>query len=205
MRNIVEDERYQKERKEMESYFTPKYLVPNDTETIESPYGRYSLTIEYYKRDLDDHYNKYSKGIIRDGDRELAVIKRNYLHFPYCWIQTADKQDYLICGEDYQGLSIVNLKTGEVLHYVPEAAYEGRGFCWVVIHHLNGNDIIAVEGCYWGSEYEIVFFDISEIMKLPNREICRVSGHGDVVGWVNPREFAYYDEDKNYKTVKLDD
>ncbi len=201
MRNIVNDEKYMKERSEINQYFGEEYLKPMETKNIISPSGTYALKIYYYEHKEGNIVYAYSKGVLNCKNGKTVEIKRNYDHFQFCWIE---EKDYFLCGADYQGYSIVDLKNGELKHYVPEEYYQGIGFCWVQVHYLHDNDIIAVEGCYWGAPYDIVFYDFSKPMELPYKELLRVAGYDTAIGWKNKRLFEYFDEEtKEIKEVRL--
>ncbi len=202
MRNIVNDEKYIKYRAEIDQYFGEQYARPTETENIPSASGALTLSLYYYR--FREGYQDWScsRGVVKCKNGKTVEIKRNYSHFPFCWID----EDYLLCGEDYQGYSIVDLSSGEVKHFVPEDYYEGAGFCWVKFYYLKGNDIIAVGGCYWGGPAEIVFYDFSQPMELPYKEILRVERYAEVIGWKDKRRFEYIDpETKEIKAVVLEE
>ena len=91
---------------------------------------------------------RYTKGIITDIDHKtIDTIYRNFDPFVFSWVD-ANGEEYLLCGLDYQGYSIVNLMKKETKHFVPEEAYEGRGFCWAEITYFQRKKILVVDGCY---------------------------------------------------------
>ncbi|THF78467.1 hypothetical protein [Cohnella fermenti] len=204
MKNIVHENRFIAERKE-EFYFYQEQNKTDDRDESHSPSGRYKLVIEYFEYEVGIRHYGYSKGIITDSKNEIvAVIDRNYDYFPYCWIEK-DSKEYLLCGIDYQGYTIVELKTGLTMSYVPKAAYEGLGFCWAAMHHKIENDKLAVEGCIWAQEYEIVIYDIGNPLELPYKEIMRISPYESFNGWINENEFEYKDEDYQVKRISVSD
>ena len=122
-------------------------------------------------------------------DRVLADIKRNYGHFFHSWIQHSNGNEYLICGEDYQGQTVVNLTTGENKVFFPEAGYDGGGFCWAAVWQSPDSTLLAVEGCYWACPYEVVFFDFSKPDFLPYKELLRVDDLDICEGWLDENTF----------------
>lgn len=46
--------------------------------------------------------------------RKIAEVKRNYHDFWFEWVLNhPDGHDYLVCGKDYQGVTVIRLDTGE--------------------------------------------------------------------------------------------
>jgi hypothetical protein len=74
-------------------------------------------------------------------------VKRNFGHFWHSWIEHADGNEYLLCGEDYQGYSVINLTAGRCTAYFPEEGYKGRGFCWTAAFPSPDRRVLAVDGC----------------------------------------------------------
>jgi len=182
------DERYQEKRARIEQRFVEDNLIAERTEVSISPSGAYELTIQTYKT---EGWN-YTRGIVKrvaDGSL-IADIKRNYGHFWYQWCAHPNSQKYLLCGEDYQGYMVVNLTRGEVHIYFPEAGYAGVGFCWASVYPSPDFTLLAVEGCYWASPYEIVFFDFTTPDELPYREVVRIDAGDAVVGWKDNHTFV---------------
>lgn len=124
------DKKYQERRVDIEAMFEPSHCHPNERRVIVSPSGNFRLTVDTYSRGPGTW--SYSRGRvqrIRDG-KEIADIKRNIGHFFHLWVEHSNGIEYLICGEDYQGQTIVNLTSGKENIYFSEAGYEGIAFCW---------------------------------------------------------------------------
>jgi len=190
MKNIINESRFINEREEAFYYFQEQYRT-EDIDVSMSPSNKYKLIIEYYEYKEEFRRYSYSKGIITDLNKQtVAVINRNYSHFPFLWIEKENKE-YLLCGIDYQGYTIVDLQSGQTESYVPEEAYQGLGFCWAAMYHRKNNNKIAVEGCIWAHEYEIVIYDFENPMQLPYKEITRIRPYNTFDGWINDKEFKY--------------
>ncbi len=130
-----------------------------------SPTGKYSLTINEYET-KKGCWN-YSEGVLFRGSEVVSRVQRNYHRFPFSWLKQGD-EEYLVCGEDYQGQTVVRCSDGERVDYKPDSVKNGFGFCWV--QHGPDNDdhtVIKVEGCYWACPYEIRRYDCSDPMALP--------------------------------------
>lgn len=67
------------------------------------------------------------KSITITEHKIIDIIYRNYDPFLFSWLGV-NGTEYLLCGLDYQGYSIVNLSNKETNHYVPEEAYKGMDF-----------------------------------------------------------------------------
>ncbi|HEX2953707.1 MAG TPA: hypothetical protein VHR47_06955 [Bacillota bacterium] len=194
MRNIITDERYKSERFGLEQYFTNAYLLPEETEYSVSPSGGCALTVFRYCHQEGNGLLFLSKGVLRFDDDMLIEVKRDADYFQYAWLQHRTGE-YLICGEDSQGYSIVDLKSRAIHHFVPEEAYLRGGFSWIKPYASKDGDILAVEGCYLGQPCQVVFYDISKPLSLPYREILRLTEYGEIIGWKDQRNFEYIDEE----------
>lgn len=202
MKNIVLENRYITEREEAFKHFQDQFKTDERDES-HSPSSKFKLVIEYYEYIEGIRRFSYSKGIITNQKNEIVtVINRNYGIFPYQWIEK-DGKEYLLCGTDYQGYTIVELQTGQTNSYVPESAYEGLGFCWVAMYHKTDNDKLAVEGCIWAHEYEIVIYDIENPMALPYKEIIRISPYETFTSWINDNEIEYKDDNYQIKRITI--
>ncbi len=162
---------YAENRKSIEKKFTKKSLKKGSTGKHESPCGKYDLEISYY--DNGKGYWDYSRGIATKAKTKevLADVKRNYGHFWHCWVKHPNGDDYLLCGEDYQGYTIINLTDKREI--VVEPSHEFVSFCWIGVEFDEENEQLIVEGCYWGSPFEEVIFDFSIPENTPLPEISR--------------------------------
>ena len=143
-----------------------------------SPCGKYKLDLYNYPTQIG-RWN-YVEGVITrlKDNKELCSIKRNYSCFYYKWIN-----DYFICGENYQGYSIIDLDKEEQSIYFPEEGFKGGGFCWAHIYGISNNKLV-IEGCYWGGSYEVVVYDFSNpnVLPLPELERFDVDGKVTLIG-----------------------
>lgn len=158
----------------MEDYYKPENLIKEHRAEFTSPLGKYKLVTNLYKS--QEGWNNISLGevFLTDNEKKLFEVKRNYPMFPYCFIENhPNGHDYLVCGEDYQGQTILELDTGKRVDYLPEGYKDGVGFCWADIRVSKEKDVLAVEGCYWACPYEEWFIDFSEPLKLPYLVLSR--------------------------------
>ncbi len=186
------DERYLEKRKGIEQFFIPENRITDLGKRVISPSGRYEL--ETYCYSTGPKSWNYSRGIVKrlSDNKIIADVKRNYGHFWHAWVEHANGNEYLLCGEDYQGYSVINLTEETYDVFFPESGYRGFGFCWVEVHPSPDGLVLAVDGCYWACPYEIVFFDFSNPSVLPLPEIERCEGVTDpVIGWTDNDTFAF--------------
>src|SRR6185369_8998464 len=102
-------QQYNEQRKEFEAMFNFLPKVADSDEEFVSPSGLYKLHIaEYGETETYQIYSRAFVSKIADG-QIIADIKRNYPSFWYSWVEHSNGNEYLLCGEDYQGYSVVNL------------------------------------------------------------------------------------------------
>lgn len=185
------DERYLARRRAIEPYFTEENLIPDSVQLVDSPSGRFRLeTCRYSTR---PKMMDVSRGLVKriaDG-AIIADVRRNYNRFWHAWVQHANGNEYLLCGEDYQGYSVINLTAGTYTAYFPEQGHQGWGFCWTEAYSSPDTLVLAVDGCYWACPYDVVLYDFRDPEDLPLRELSRVSNVVDrVEGWVDNETFV---------------
>ncbi len=148
-------------KEKREQYFIEENESKESKITI-SDSGKYKLVIHAYTTKAGCW--NYSRGRVYNtaNNELLADVKRNYHGFPFLFIENhPNGNDYLVCGEDYQGQTIVNLNTKQVSNLLDEDADKGWGFCWVTYKFYPESRILAVSGCYWACPYETKLFDFS--------------------------------------------
>jgi len=177
--NIVDHKMYRKNRKLIEDYFKKhekncrKKGMP--IEVIHrhvSPSQNYFLSLSLCE--TKPGCWSYTRGVVTDtSDKVIADIKRNYAAFPFLWVTHPNGYEYLVCGEDYQGYTVVNVTKGTSQTYVPEGWLKGAGFCWTGYKFDAEKVQLIVDGCYWACPYEIVTYDFSNPDVLPLPELKR--------------------------------
>jgi len=167
-----------------ETIETPVELKKRDP--ITSPSGRYVLQVSE-KATKPGCWNYTIGELTRvDTGESIAVVNRNYHSFPYAWVEGhPNGHDYLVCGADYQGQTVIELDTGKRKDFLPEAAKKGHGFCWVQYSFNAELKLLVVNGCFWACPYETRFYDFSDPMEK---------------GWAElefPEEMYAYDDEKD--------
>lgn len=155
-----------------EYYFSPDRLegVPLD---VVSPSGKYQLSKTSYK--TGKGYWNFTRGVVIElsNGEVIADIKRNYSHFWHLFVEHPNGNEYLLCGEDYQGYTVVNLTKRMTRSYLPDSAQFGAGFCWIHADFFSDGLELRVDGCYWGAPEETVYYDFRNPDELPLPELRR--------------------------------
>jgi hypothetical protein len=180
---MVSGEVLRERRERIEAFFVPENTIEDTLRSDVSPSGKYRLTKQSYRTE-PKRWN-FSRGLVyRLADNEIiADVKRNYEHFWHAWVEHSNGNEYLLCGDDYQGYTVINLTQETMNSYLPPEALKGYGFCWVVVHPSPDGLTLAVDGCYWAAPYELVLYDFSDPSTLPLPEFKRFEGIENVIGW----------------------
>jgi hypothetical protein len=148
-----------------------KTFIPDNfkskSDPVLSPSGLYTLEVEYYTTGKGTW--DYTQGIVKDkasGDI-LFKVRRNYSSFWHCFVDHPNGNEYLLCGEDYQGYTVVNLTKRTLRTILTNSAENGFGFCWAGVEPSPDKNILAVSGCHWGAPYETHMMDFTDPDTLP--------------------------------------
>jgi hypothetical protein len=195
---------YAERRADFLRKFDQKAPVDGSKSIERSPSGRYVLeTVRYSSGPATWDY---SRGVVTEiaSGRVIADVKRNLGHFWHAWIFRSEHEEFLLCGEDYQGYSVIDLTTAQTHVEFAASGFDGRGFCWASVQPSPDGTILAVDGCYWACPEELVFFDFSNPSVLPLPELFRVSAEYESGDWaigdgINRDEFHYRVEAPRYE------
>lgn len=146
--------------------FKPQFALLDKQRDHFSASGKYRLVITPYSTGKGTwNYTQGTVYRVATGDR-IAVVRRNYSAFPFLFVEEhPNGHPYLICGEDYQGQTVIELDTRRRRDFRPEAANQGVGFCWSSYQFHAPTQTLMVDGCYWGGPYEYKFYDFSNPME----------------------------------------
>jgi hypothetical protein len=196
---------------EKASHFVPENEVVASRQELLSPSRTYKLVVTQFSTGPNTW--KYSQGIVyrNDDDRPIATVQRNYGHFPYLFIEGHPKGDFLVCGQDYQGQTVIELRSGTRREAMSEGSDGGGGFCWAGYTFHAPSKILVVDGCHWACPNEYRFFDFSDPMSgwppietdgiVDVDEIAPVI-EGEVVRCVFTREPDPDEDDTDEEAVK---
>jgi hypothetical protein len=171
----MNDVAYSERRRHTEQRFSQMKPVAVPGEIHISPSGVFSLEVLEYRGDSQGW--SYSRGLVREvaSGRQIADVRRNLAPFWFSWVLRSDGE-FLLCGEDYQGYNVIELRTGQNVLTFPREAYDGLGFCWAAVFPSPSGKLVAVDGCYWGGPYDLVVLDFSDPLRSPLPEVARVEG-----------------------------
>jgi hypothetical protein len=153
---------------DIESFVVEENKLSNRDEIYYSASRKYYLHTSKYK--TIPHFDNICRGVVyHDSDKKQNFdVVRNYGVFPFCFIEAhPNGHDYLVCGADYQGQTVLELDTGKRIDYLPKGAEKGVGWCWAHITVSVEKNVLGVEGCYWACPNDVRFIDFSEPMNLP--------------------------------------
>ena len=180
----------EEKRQVIEKFFILENLKAGSHMEHLSPSGEYLLAVDIYSTGPKTW--EYSRGIVtRQSDgKMIADVKRNIGHFWHAWVRHSAGNEYLLCGEDYQGYTVIDLTNFSVKNHLPDSAKNGGGFCWAAVYPSKDRKILAVEGCIWGGPYDLFFYDFSEPFNFPLPELGCVEEIGEIIGWESDSIFA---------------
>lgn len=147
-----------------DDFFKPENAKLEHQDTRSSPSGKYKLVITPHSTGKGSW--NYTQGLVystNDG-KLIAEVRRNYSSFPFLFIEDHPKGDFLVCGENYQGQTVIELTTGKRKDLLSDGTEQGWGFCWVQYKYDVLNQMIIVDGCHWACPYEFRFYDFSDPM-----------------------------------------
>jgi hypothetical protein len=148
-----------------ESHFVPEKERADSRKETMSPSGKYKLVVSNYETSPGCWSYSQGKVFKADSDTPIAVVNRNYAAFPFLFVEGhPNGHDYLVCGEDYQGQTVVELDTGKRREHLSDGTDKGWGFCWADYTFEPSAKVIVVDGCVWACPYEYKFFDFADPM-----------------------------------------
>jgi hypothetical protein len=172
-------------RAEIEHYFNPKLIIPEEHNSEDSPSGNYSLELDVYA--VDDPNRNWRIAVAEISDRRtgevVARVKCNDDRFFHGWIER-DGTEYLICAEDLEGQTVIDLTHRQVEGYSDS---EDK-FIWTEFHLSPDKSKLAISGCYWGAPYLVVVYNFSEPLRLPLERVKEVGLYGkniDFEKWIS--------------------
>ena len=174
-------QRYYQKKKE---WMCRDSIATGEPTVVKSPSGKYEFHLTRHSTGKNTW--NYSKAKVYRGGELLTEVCRNYGSFPSLFVEGhPNGHDLLVCGEDYQGQTVIELDTGRRRDFLPKEAGQGIGFCWSSYEFHAATQILVVNGCYWACPYEFKFYDFSDPMEkgwpLLETECCIDSDRKDPV------------------------
>lgn len=164
-----------KQKFEETQQYIKEYWEKSDKE-INRTEEQLGYIIETFQIPTEPGYSSSCMARVSKDGQVLAEVFRNYHSNMAEIFHHPNGNDYLFCGHDYQGYSIVNLTqqiTGIYMHHGTEA---GWGWCPVDVRSYDSdeddegkNPTLRVYGCYWGGPIEtrVLDFKTPDVLPLP--------------------------------------
>lgn len=164
---------------------------PGEVSEHVSPSGRYRLEVTRCSTGPNTWAYSLGRVFAVPSAEPLAVVERNFGSFPLSWSEGHPSgHDFLICGEDYQGQTVIELDTGRRTDHIDPRAKDGMGFCWTAHYPSQCGRFLFVDGCIWAAPYELLLLDFGAPLALPYRELGRWPIH-TVIGWQPDGSFVF--------------
>jgi len=147
--------------------------------------SKYRLEVAKIKG-KEGYWDTSEASVYLDG-KLLLKVERNYPFFPYAFLLDHPNtgHDYLICGSDYQGLTVVNLSSGERKDFLPTSAARGMGFCHTAFKISPNRLLLSSIGCFWGGPYKGMVYEVSDPLSMPWECLFRTNGDVIKMSWDN--------------------
>ena len=200
--NHISERWYKTKRRDIEDKIDNGEMLSNKRKQYESPLKKYVLSITPVAFKEDSRYWAYTIGKVYKKTKNktgklIATVHRNSEKFPFAFFENQDGNDYFVCGEDYQGQTVICLNTGERVDFIGEKAKRNMEFCWQKFHLSPNKKILAVEGHARNKPSEVAeyrgvrFYKFDDKMELPYEELGnRISFHYDnAIGWEDDLHF----------------
>ena len=178
--NIAHEKRYRDWRAQHDAMFAPENRSPQQDEQFP----------------LTDGYSIRSKAYIYDGDLHLCGSESELLDnkgkVRYAWrnldtdgefcslFRHRNGKHYLIFRTELYGYSVLEVESGQEMHYVPACVHPEEGqkaeevFIWTGADYDPHTDLLAVIGCIWACPYSTIVLDFS----------CPLQPQPPSVGWI---------------------
>lgn len=167
-------------------------------ETRKSPSEKYTLELLPYS--VSDKKIPYYSVVeivrTKDGER-LGKVIRNEADFPFLFVEDYDGKDYLLCAEDYQGFTIINITEGKKYDYIAEKSKRDLALRISDFYLSPDRKTLAIEGHAKSKPNDIVeldeihFYRITDLTKLPYAEVDKriIFAYDKVIGWDTSERF----------------
>lgn len=176
MKNVAYTKEYLLQR---QSYAWVYDQPPLDHHIFQLGNGKYTVEcLEYCHKEFEESmlkccYNA-SKATIKDQSQNTILsFKHDGVGFMLNWLWHSNGREYFLFKQELYGYSVMDIQSGEVVHYVPQKSFlGGETFIWTNVLYCPNNNLLVVDGCYWAAPYGNEFYDFSDPMKLPLPLYC---------------------------------
>ena len=165
--NIAHEKRYRDWRAQYDAMFAPENRSPQQDEQFPLTDG-YSIRSKAYLYDGDLHLCG-SESELLDNDDKVRYAWRNLdTDGEFCPLfRHRNGKHYLIFRTELYGYSVLEVESGQEMHYVPARVHPEEGqkaeevFIWTGADYNPHTDLLAVTGCIWACPYSTIVLDFS--------------------------------------------
>lgn len=169
--NIAYEKRYQDWRSQYDTLFAPENRFPQQDEQFPLADG-YSVRSKAYFHDGDLYLNG-SENELLDKEGKVRYAWRNLdMDGEFCSLfRHRSGNHYLIFRTELYGYSVLEVESGQEMHYVPACVHPTEGqraeevFIWTSADYDSGTDLLAVTGCIWACPYSTIVLDFSRPLR----------------------------------------
>lgn len=165
--NIAYEKRYQGWRAQYGHLFAPENRFPQQDEQFQLTDG-YSVRSKAYFHNGDLRLNG-SENELLDKEGKVRYAWRNLdTDAEFCSLfRHRNGNHYLIFRTELYGYSVLEVESGQEMHYVPACVHPEEGqkgeevFIWAGSAYDPNSDLLAVTGCIWACPYSTIVLDFS--------------------------------------------
>ena len=170
--NIAYGKRYRDWRAQYDALFVPDNRFPSQDEQVPLADG-YSVRSKAYCHQGDLYLNG-SENELLDKEGRVRYAWRNLdTDGEFCsMFRHRNGTHYLIFRTELYGYSVLEVESGQEMHYVPACVHPEEGqkaeevFIWTSADYDPGTDMLAVTGCIWACHYSTIVLDFSHPLQL---------------------------------------
>ena len=163
--NIAHEKRYRDWLAQYDAMFAPENRSPQQDEQFPLTEG-YSIRSKAYIYDGDLHLCG-SESELLDNEGKVRYAWRNLdTDGEFCSLfRHRNGKHYLIFRTELYGYSVLEVESGQEMHYVPACVHPEEGqkteevFIWTGADYDPGTDLLAVTGCIWACPYSTIVLE----------------------------------------------
>lgn len=165
--NIAYEKRYQDWRTQYEHLFAPENRSPQQDEQFQLPDG-YSVRSKAYFHNGDLRLNGSENELLDKAGKVRYAWRNLDTDAEFCSLfRHRNGNHYLIFRTELYGYSVLEVESGQEMHYVPACVHPEEGqkgeevFIWAGADYDSNSNLLAVTGCIWACPYSTIVLDFS--------------------------------------------
>lgn len=162
--NVYHTPQYQAYRQECAFVFSEEHRssLPGKTELLSEGY---SVRTDYYTGQGRYQLHAARHQLLDSGGQVVYTWDNLDFDGEFCkLISHANGRRYLVFREDLYGYSVVEVETGQAVHYFPDRSWQPgwETFIWTGVRYDPQSNLLAVSGCYWACPNGTLLLDFSD-------------------------------------------